>query len=300
MAADIIRTACSDPSFITAINVIIKFCERETERESPLPPHTITVIGGAAFILHAYLLNGRNTQRMQESIRDVPQTSDIDIAMWYHSELDKDTFKASNERIERRIRAQFSDINRIMPLRAIMENLSPSSIDTFEIDVPESRTYGKMTTTIHVDFIINGQRMTVIDMAIKNAIYSQPIRNERNRSTIPVVQNITYTDKQNTTLLRVKDRDNSLGTPEEYVRVPTLERLIQQQRFAIEAMREPAKLSKYHARLSYLEPLVRSVTRNSGRPPLHRGPSRRGGKRRTYKKNKRHTKCHTKRQTKRR
>ena len=36
-----------------------------------------TIIGGAAFMLHAYVLNGRNKARMQEAIRAVPQTSDI-------------------------------------------------------------------------------------------------------------------------------------------------------------------------------------------------------------------------------
>ena len=187
-----------------------------------------------------------------------------------------------------------------------------------------------MTTKININFIINGKSIPVVDISIKNAIYSQYVRNGRTRSEIPVSENISHTSAKNTVLLTIIDRNNSRGTSEQRVRVPTLERLIEQQQFAIESMRDRANTSKYQARIDYLRqpPALGSAaalnavrarfehaeqsTRNMiaslpapaslSRPaslPLHPGRSihslsKKGGKR-TYKKNKRHTKCHTKR-----
>ena len=95
---DIIRKACSDPSFVSMIYLIVKL----SANESLIPPPTI--IGGAAFMLHAYVLNGRNKARMQEAIRAVPQTSDIDIAIWYTNVKDKDTFLSKNNMMVDKIR----------------------------------------------------------------------------------------------------------------------------------------------------------------------------------------------------
>lgn len=330
---EIIRKACSDPSFVAMIYLIIKL----SANESLIPPPTI--IGGAAFMLHAYVLNGRNKARMQEAIRAVPQTSDIDIAIWYTKVKDKDTFLSKNNTMVDKIRenltkkeGQFTNIL-LEQLRRLLPN--PSIIDTFAIQVtkeePRDKRFEHMTTKININFIINGMSIPVVDIAIKNAIYSQYVRNGRNRSEIPVSENISHTSAQNTVLLKIIDRNNSRGTPDVYVRVPTLERLIEQQQFAIEVDRDRSKLPKYQARIDYLRqhpelgsaaalddvrarfaravedtnamraslPVSASLSRsmsNSGRPPLHRGPSRRGGKRRTHKKNKHHKK---RRQTKR-
>ncbi len=302
---EIIRDACSDPSFVTMIYYIIKL----SANESLIPPPT--VIGGAAFMLHAYVLNGRNKRRMQEAIREVPQTSDIDIAIWYTKVKDKDTFLSKNNKMVDKIRenltkheGRFTNLL-LQQLQNLLRN--PSIIDTFAIEVmkKESRDtrFEHMTTTININFIINGKSIPVVDIAIKNAIYSQDVMNERNRPMIPVEQNVSHTNEHNTVLLKIIDRNNSSGTPDAYVRVPTLERLIEQQQFAIEVDRDRSKLPKYQARLYYLRqhPELGSVAalpvpmRNSGRPPLHRGPSRRGGKRHTNRKNKHHKKRQTKR-----
>ena len=167
---DIIRKACSDPSFVAMIYLIIKL----SGNESLIPPPT--VIGGAAFMLHAYVLNGRNKVRMQEAIRAVPQTSDIDIAIWYTNVKDKDTFLSKNNTMVDKIRenltkkeGQFTNIL-LEQLRRLLPD--PSIIDTFSIQVtkeePKDKRFEHMTTKININFIINGKSIPVVDISIKN------------------------------------------------------------------------------------------------------------------------------------
>lgn len=337
---DIIRMACSDPSFVSMIYLIIKL----SGNESLIPPPT--VIGGAAFMLHAYVLNGHNKARMQEAIRSIPQTSDIDIAIWYTNVRDKDTFLSKNNMMVDKIRenltkknGQFTNIL-LEKLKQLLPD--PSIIDTFDIQVtkeePRDKRFEHMTTKININFIINGKSIPVVDITIKNAIYSQHVRNGRNRSEIPVSENISHTSAQNTVLLTIIKRNNSRGISEQRVRVPTLERLIEQQQFAMEAMRGRSDTTKYQARIDYLRqhpalgsaaalddvrarfahaeqstrnmiaslPAPASLSRSASLPapaslPLHPGRSihslsKKGGKRHTYRKNKRHTRRkHTKR-----
>ncbi len=297
---EMIRAACSHPQFIAIIYDMIhtlsnyRIINKDTSERGYLPEHTTTLIGGAAFILHAYEQNGRSMQRMQ----GVPQTSDIDIAIWYNNVIeDAAEFTAKNKLMESNVRTLFSYPDIINTFHRVMRTFGRSAIQTFNIEVPASTTYVNRTTTIKINFIMNGHRVPVVDLAIKNAIYSQPT--ERNVRTIPVEQNITHTDQTNTTFLTIFNKQ---------VRVPTLERFIEQQQFAIEAVRDRSTLPKYQARLRYLMqrrgPALGSaaaldairartaraiqsmesvlpVARNSGRPPLH---PRRGGKRRTYRK----------------
>jgi hypothetical protein len=321
---DDIRRACSHPKFITTIYDMINTLseyrivtdeEQERSEKGYLPPHTTTLIGGAAFILHVYQQNGQDMRQMQ----GVPQTSDIDIAIWYNNVIENAAeFTAKNRLMESNIRMLFGEQSVIETFRREMLKFIPSAMKTFTIEVPPSKTHSNLTTTIHINFIINGQRFEVVDVAMKNAIYSQRVRPGTNRRTFQLNQNITHTNHANTTILTLFNKK---------VRVPTLERLIQQQQFAIDMKREddPAQLSKYQARINYLRQhselgspaaldTVRtrfaraeqnthammaslsrpaSLSRNSGRPPL---APRRGGKCRTYRKNKRHTKRrHTKR-----
>ena len=329
----VIRKACSDPSFVAMIYLIIKL----SANESLLPPPT--VIGGAAFMLHAYILNGRDKARMQEEIRAVPQTSDIDIAIWYTNVKDKDTFLSKNNTMVDKIRENLTKKEGLFTnllLQQLQQLLpDPSIINTFAINVvkeePRVKRFEHMTTKININFIINGKSIPVVDITIKNAIYSQYVRNERNRSGKPVSENISHTSAQNTVLLKIINGNNSRVSPDQYVRVPTLERLIEQQQFAIHAMSGRADTTKYQARIDYLRqhlelgsaaalnavgarfaraehdtremiaslPAPASLSRpirNYGRPPLHRGPSRQGGKRHTCRKNKHHNKRrHTKR-----
>ncbi len=251
---NIILEACSDPSFVAMIYLIIKLSANESLIPRP------TVIGGAAFMLHAYALNGRNKRRMQEAIREVPQTSDIDIAIWYTKVKDKDTFLSKNNKMVDKIRENLTKHEGLFTnllLQRLQQLLpNPSIIDTFDIEVmkKESRDtrFEHMTTTININFIINGKSIPVVDIAIKNAIYSQDVMNERNRPMIPVEQNVSHANEHNTVLLKIIDRNNSRGRPDVYVRVPTLERLVEQQQFAIGKTHDRSKLAKYHARLHYL------------------------------------------------
>jgi hypothetical protein len=117
---------------------------------------------------------------------------------------------------------------------------------------------------------------------------------------LPVTQNTTHTDEQNTFPMFVNDVSSNVEKIK-FVRIPTLERLIQQQQFGIKEMTGRANTSKYQARIGYLmqhssrvpaASLPVPLPKNSGRPPL---APRRGGKRRTHRKNKHHKKRQTKR-----
>lgn len=329
---NIIRMACSDPLFITEIYHIIAI----SELESKIPECMITLIGGAAFIMHAYMMNDRNIQVMQEAIRTVPQTSDIDIAIWYKDDIDKDTFLSGNNRmvniISDVINRNKKMFGKLLFKRIIQLLPDPSVIKIFKINVVKEdvhKNYEHMTTKINIIFTINGESFKVVDIAIKNAIYSQGVRPGTNRRSKSVYQNVSHMDEQNTTVLKVNDGDAKQGKQPEYVRVPSVARFIQQQNFAIDMKSAEGdqfnEIPKYKSRISYLArhapidfdatldalrprlaraiqdtnamraslpapaTLSRSIS-NSGRPPLHRGPSRRGGKRRTYRKNKRYTK----------
>jgi hypothetical protein len=334
----IVRMACSDPLFITEIYHIIAF----SEIESKIPECTITVLGGAAFIMHAYMMNDRNIQVMQESIHTVPQTSDIDIAIWYKDFIDKDTFSSGNKRMVHMI-GDMLNRNKKMFSKLLVKRLiellpEPSVIRTLKIDVAEEKVhknYEHMTSKISINFIINGKSFKVVDIAIKNAIYSQGVRPGTNRRSISVYQNVTHMDERNTIRLKVKDGDLQQGIEPEYVRVPTIGRLIQQQKYAIDMKSAEGdqfnEIPKYKARISYLAghvPLDFDATLDALRPrlaraiqdtnamraalpappPLSRPASlsrnsgrpplapRRGGKRRTHRKNKHHKKRrHTKR-----
>ena len=355
---DIIRMACSDPSFIAEIYHLITLADSlqidrrlselletmkgdqythamatqmefqmasldktHTLKEVLLRDHSTTVIGGAAFILYVYALNKKN-------MRNVPKTSDIDIAIWYNEMIEDTVFRERNRHMEDAIRTIFQQ--HTSSIRAKIEGLSKKvAIESFTIDVPESLTYQNMTTNINVIFNINGTPIKVVDIAVKNAIYSQDIPNQTLRSSIPLYYNATHTGYQNTTLLSLFGKS---------VRVPTLERLYQQQRLGyinteleinkqhanIQTVQQYAnkspdrinykdkiteyrnalienqlKLRKYNARMSFLVKHLQLPP--SASVPLHPGRSihslsKKGGKRRTHRKNKHHKK---RRQTKR-
>jgi hypothetical protein len=352
--ADIVRTICSDPRFIATIYDTITNLFKSKSNVVHVP----TVIGGAAFILYAYVQNGNNGERMELDMRQklgkVLQTSDIDIAIWYKNMTDKTEFKKRNALMENEIRRTFTDAKYIESIKEILSNTT--TIDTITVTVPESVTFSSLTTKIPVYFMINGKEIKV-DIAIKNAIYSQRVNNGKNVTTIPIEQNVTYTNDTNTLYLRILPNAQP-------VRVPTVEQFIKQQIFAFNNINSEieylgqriiknsptynkkyielkTKLTNYKERLSYLSKYVvppqhptfgtpealadvyartlgalrranhmsgehiaalarpaslsrpTSSSSSSGLPPL---PPKKGGKRRTYRKNKRHTKRrHTKR-----
>jgi hypothetical protein len=355
---DIVRTICSDPSFIAEIYHLITLADSlqidrrlselletmkgdqythamatqmelqmaslnktDTLKEVLLRDHSTTVIGGAAFILYVYALNKKN-------IRNVPKTSDIDIAIWYNEMIEDTVFRERNVHMEDAIRTIFQQ--RTSSILAKIKSLVSKkvAIESFTIDVPESLTYYNMTTNINVIFNINGTPIKVVDIAVKNAIYSQDIPKNRTRSSIPLYYNVTHTGYQNTTLLSLFGKS---------VRVPALLRLYQQQwlgyinteleinkqhaniqtvqqyankypdrtnykdkitEYRNELIENQLKLRKYNDRILFLAKHLQLPPSSS--LPLHPGRSihslsKKGGKRRTNRKNKRHTKRHTKR-----
>ena len=260
MPADIVRTICSNPQFIATIydNVARLFNNSDIV-------HLPTVIGGAAFMLYAYAQNGNNRERMEsdmmEKLGKVLQTSDIDIAIWYKNIMDENEFKQKNALMERAIRTTFTNASYIQSIKEILSDIT--IVDTITVSIPESKTYSSLTTNIPIHFIING-KVIKIDIAIKNAIYSQRVNNGRNITKIPIEQNETYMNDSNTLFLRILPNAHP-------VRVPTVEKFIRQQILAynneIKSLGEyrknspkyteiKTKLTNYKERLSYLSKYV--------------------------------------------
>lgn len=302
---DDIRTICSDPIFIARIYYLIAF----SGHLSDLPDHMTTVIGGASFIMHAYMLNKSNIESTHRSISRELQTSDIDIVMWYKNMINREDFLSKNARMVPNIELILNPSGKnyteelLTRIKQLLPHIEPSIIDKIKCNVIEKvvgEKYKHMTTNININLTIEGtnESYKVVDVAIKNAIYSQ--YTEKNRSSLPVTQNTTHTDEQNTFPMFVNDVSSNVEKIK-FVRIPTLERLIQQQQFGIKEMTGRANTSKYQSRIGYLmqhssrvpaASLPAPLPKNSGRPPL---APRRGGKRRTHRKNKHHKKRHTKR-----
>jgi hypothetical protein len=315
--AEIIRTICSDPIFIARIYYLIAFSGHLSE----LPDHMTTVIGGAAFIMHAYMLNANNIERMRRSIRTVPQTSDIDIVIWHKNKIkEKEDFLSKNAMMVPNIELMLDPSGKnyteelLTRIKQLLPNIEPSIIDKIKFNVIEKvvgEKYKHMTTNININLTIEGtnESYKVVDVAIKNAIFSQ--YTEKNRNSVDVTENTTHTDEQNTFPMFVNDVSSNVEKIK-FVRIPTLERLIQQQQFGIKEMSWRANTSKHRARIDYLmrhsshSPLAAPPVAPPVAPPaahhapLHPGRSihslsKKGGKRRTHRKNKHHKKRHTKR-----
>ena len=213
---------------------LVKDAEQEAVDDGGLPEHTLTVIGGAAFMLYAYTLNGNDMDKMNRSLVGFESTSDIDIALWYHKELDRKRFLASNKKIKDKIVHVFNEkkqviqgwIDRFIPYHEPMERFD------LEITIePIQERFAHKTTTVHVAFKINGDNYKILDIALKNALYSQmrkknfsPITNGMRVQNDPVYMNKTDTL---TTLLRI-DSSNNMSVS---VRVPTIFAFVEQQLF---------------------------------------------------------------------
>jgi hypothetical protein len=240
---------CSDPIFISMMYNIVKYSiEYGTEHgieNVKIPFNTVTVIGGAAFMLYAYEINQRNINTMYDSLLEhhVPLTTDIDIAVWYDNIIYD--FGETNQKLEVFLRELLKNEQLIKSLQERI-TLHFGEIQSCRAYVLPARTHRNMTTTIKIHIVINDRDFHVADIAIKNPIYSQPLLNERQRFTKSVLENATYTNKDNTMLLRINERD--------VVRVPTHKKFIEQQELAHDqvTLRTPKNLMKYISRINYL------------------------------------------------
>jgi len=204
---------------------------------------------------------------MIDSMRDIPLTSDIDIALWYDTIMDAGEFRTTNERLAETLRTHVQDGEINTSIKKEIQRTLGYQIETFVMNVPDPITFQNMTTTININFVINNHSFTaVVDLAMKNPIYSQRVPPQQNRAKMNVKTNIMYTNKENTVLRKVYRRNpNDPMDKSESVRVPTIARLIEQQQFALENVkdRSPQNLYKYRARIEYLRPHVQGGRRKT-------------------------------------
>jgi len=282
-----IRKLCSDPLFISMMYNVVKYCIKV----SRLPPNTTTVIGGAACMLYAYTIHERNMNTMKQTLlkENVPLTSDIDIAVWYDNIIDH--FIETNKRLEESLRE-------ICKSEQLIQNLQGritkhfGEIRSCRLYVLPAKPFKNMTSTIKIHIVINDEDFSVVDIAIKNPIYSQPLINERQRITKHVSENATYTNKRNTMLLLIHSKNESDPTDkDEIVRVPTYRKFIEQQVLADSQTIDPApeKHYKYNFRIMYLLKYARPYAEE----PHAEEPHAEGGRR--TKKNKRSKRSKTRR-----
>ena len=269
-----ISVLCSDPIFIAMMYNIVKYGIEMINTDHNT---TTTVIGGSAFMLYAYAIHERNMNNMVQSLlqEHVPLTKDIDIAVWYDDIIDN--FEKTNQRVEVFLRELFRNEQTIQTLKK-RASMMFGEINTFRVYVLPTRTYRNMTTMITIHLVINDEDFTIADIAIKNPIYSQQLLNDKMRKMKNVSENATYTNKDNTILLRVNEKD--------VVRVPTLSKFIEQQELVFDNFRgrTPKNLMKYISRINYLLKYTR---------PYAEEPHAKGGRR--TKKNKRSKRSKTRR-----
>jgi len=232
---------CSDPIFISMMYNIVKFGIKSVK----LPSNTTTVIGGAALMLYAYSINKLNEDNMYRSLQmnNVPLTKDIDITVWYDNIIDD--FDETNKKLEVFLRDFFKNEHVIQLLQTRITRHF-GEIQSCRAYVLPATSYINMTTTIKIHVVINDRDFHVADLVIKNPIYSQQLLNERHRFTKSVLQNATYTNKDNTMLLCVNKTD--------VVRVPTHKKFIEQQGLVFDnfSRRSPEERMKYIYRINYL------------------------------------------------
>jgi hypothetical protein len=263
---------CSDPKFISMMYNIVKYGIESVD----LPSNTTTVIGGSAFMLYAYAINELNEDNMYRSLREnnVPLTKDIDITVWYDNIIYD--FDETNQRVEVFLRELFKN-EQVIQLLQTRITRHFGEINTCRAYVLPARSYRNMTTMINIHFVINDEDFKVVDIVIKKPIYSQQLLNESQRLKIKVSENVTYTNKDNTMLLRVNKTD--------VVRVPTPSRFIDQQGLVFDnfSHRSPEERMKYIYRINYLLKYAR---------PYEEKPHAKGGR---TKKNKRSKRSKTRR-----
>ena len=246
-AATIESILCSNPNFIWMMYAMVNEAERTT---SAFPPHSTTVIGGAAFILHALHHHLR--------VHLLPKTNDIDIAWWYDTPLPPATFQAHNQRLIGQLR---KTITLYTPsILEMVHIVSPRADVT--IDITHS-SYRNLTTTVVIAFHIDGRRVPIVDLAIKNGVYSQSRKpnGTRKNGRERLTNDPTYTSAANT--MEIMVGDPSIGDPAIHlpVRVPRLLPYMIHQVFAYLEVQDPTKKGRIMERLRILIPFLRAEER---------------------------------------
>ena len=246
----------SHPQFIALVYQLIE----NAIKDSKIPNHTCGVIGGAAGILHRYHHSDLN--KTIKSLNKNTRTTDIDVALWYHTRLQMSDFIQHTETINEHISTKFSEEPFLGEWKQIVEDILGESIDfvfnPFDITctIQDMKHYAEVTGKINIVFTIFGKNIVLIELVIHNMLYSQ----DRNpdftmRLTERVVtDDVTYFDENNTEKIKVIYYEGDYTD----VTVPTIDRLLQQLYFVYGNKYLDGKLNhegsddKYFGRMKYL------------------------------------------------
>jgi hypothetical protein len=252
----IASTLASYPQFIALAYQLIE----NAITSSNIPSHTCGVIGGAAGILHRY--HHSNHNKTIKSLNKNTRTTDIDVALWYHTRLQMSDFIQHTETIKEHISTKFSEEPFLGEWKHVIEDILGTSIDytfnPFDITctIQDMKRYAEMTGKINIVFTIFGKDIELIELVIHNMLYSQ----DRNpdftmRLTERVVtDDVTYFDENNTEKIKVIYYEGYYTE----VTVPKIDRLLQQLYFVYGNKYLDGKLNhkgsddKYFGRIEYL------------------------------------------------
>ena len=254
----IASTLASHPHFIALAYQLIE----NAIASSNIPSHTCGVIGGAAGILHRYHHMNSDLTKTIESLNKNTRTTDIDVALWYHTRLQMSDFIQHTETIQKHISTKFSEEPFLSEWKQIVEDILRKSIDfvfnPFDITctIQDMKHYAEVTGKINIVFTIFGKNIVLIELVIHNMIYSQ----DRNPDFIMrlkervVTDDVTYFDENNTEKIKVIYYEGDYTD----VTVPTIDRLLQQLYFVYGNKYLDGKLNhegsddKYFGRIEYL------------------------------------------------
>ena len=246
----------SHPQFIALVYQLIE----NAIKDSKIPNHTCGVIGGAAGILHRYHHSDLN--KTIKSLNKNTRTTDIDLALWYHTRLQLSDFIQHTEMIEKHISTKFSEEPLLGEWKQIVEDILGESIDfvfnPFDITctIQKMGRYAEMTGKINIVFTIFGKNIELVELVIHNMLYSQdrnPDFTQRLTERV-VTDDVTYLDNNNTEIIKVIYYEDYYTE----VTVPTIDRLLQQLYFVYGNKYLDGKLNhkgsddKYMGRIEYL------------------------------------------------
>jgi hypothetical protein len=197
----------SHPQFIALVYRLVE----NALTSSNIPSHTYGVIGGAAGILHRYDKEGGDISKTIESLNKNTRTTDIDLALWYHTRLQLSDFIQHTKTIYEHISTKFSKEPLLSEWKKIVEDILHTSIDytfnPFDITctIQKMGRYAEMTGKINIVFTIFGTNIELVELVIHNWLYSQdrnPDFTERVAERV-VTDDVTYLDKKNTEIIKV-------------------------------------------------------------------------------------------------
>ena len=215
----------SNPSFIRSMFVIVRASAKASpltfEEESAYNFEDITVVGGAAY----------NVFRIKSKKMPEMKTRDIDMVWWTPKKVNNDVINS----VVKKFRATLLHANRVKQvqdnLKHIIKSLQKEPIH-IEIHVSEPVTHLKggfiVNSTLRLSIIIDGIHIkNICEIVIHNGVSSQGyhLQNSQHNIMAATVDPIYCNRNEDYTML--------IST----IRVPTVDRYIEQQLFAYTRLR---------------------------------------------------------------